>query len=77
MTHVSCYLDERKRVRPSFAPGVREAVITRDTPLGFTNPSCFFCKAAVMPKETAIHHEEPWVRLYDRLLKDLRLPCHQ
>lgn len=68
MSHVERYLKTRER--PPFAKGVKEAVKAKDTPLGFTNPSCCFCGAGVFDNEFAIHHEVPWVVIKEWLLKD-------
>jgi hypothetical protein len=56
--------------RPAYAPGIKQAVKEKDTPLGFSQPSCFFCKATVTESEFAIHHEVPWCIIKEWLVND-------
>ncbi len=42
----------------------------KDTPLGFLQPSCFFCQATVTDSEFAIHHEVPWCVIKEFLAND-------
>jgi hypothetical protein len=63
-------LEEGARERPAFAAGVKRQVRERDTPLGFTNPSCYFCKATVLDDELAMHHEVGWAVIKEYLLND-------
>lgn len=70
MTPSERYLQATSRERPSYPAGTRQAVAERDTPLGFEHPSCYFCKATVLPDEFAIHHEVPWVMIKEYLVND-------
>lgn len=56
--------------RPAYAPGVKQAVKAKDAPLGFAQPSCFFCQATVTASEFAIHQEVPWCIIKEWLVND-------